>query len=135
MMKKGWATAFAASMLALVLVSTPAVSAAEDEPLQGAMDAAFDLTNYPACREDDSCFWVGTVSGDLVGGIEIHELWDQNYVVGKPGALLGIEHFFETFTIDLGSGRWVSGVDAGVWNQETGKFRANGWVMDASAGL
>lgn len=132
-MKKGWTAYVAAGMLALVFVSMPAASAGEDEPMRGMIDASFPLINFPACVNDDSCFWTGTVSGDLAGDIEIHELWARNYIVGNPAT--GTEHFFETFKIELDSGGWVSGVDAGVWNMGTGKFRANGWVTDASADL
>lgn len=133
-MKKGFTAVVAAGMFALVLMSTPMVGAQEATYLSGTMTMTFDASNFPACTLDDSCFWQGTFGGGLVGTVEVHEFWDQNYVVGNTGAGLGTEHFFERFKITVGSD-WISGVDNGVWNLNTLKFRANGWVTDASDGL
>ncbi len=68
--------------------------------------------------------WVGTITGDIQGIVEFWETSD-NYVVGTT------EHFFETFRITTDKGV-ISGVDGGVWNFPTFKFRANGWVTEAS---
>lgn len=124
---------FAASMFALVLVSTPMVGAQEAEYLSGTVTMTFDATNFPACTVDDSCFWTGTISGGIAGTIQVHELWDQNVVIGNTGAGLGTEHFFEKFTIQLAGGGWISGEDKGVWNLGTLKFRANGFVTATSS--
>lgn len=132
--KKGFTAVFAVGVLALVLVSTPIVGAQEVEYMQGTITMTFDASNVPACTLDDSCFWTGTIGGDLIGTVEVHEFWDQNYVIGNTGHLLGTEHFFERFTIQVGT-EWISGVDQGVWNLGTLKFRANGWVTASSPDL
>ncbi len=42
------------------------------------------------------------------------------------------EHFFEKFVITTDGGDIIKGDDNGVWNFPTFKFRANGWVAEAS---
>jgi hypothetical protein len=66
--------------------------------------------------------------GDITGGITgTCYFWEteRNYIVGS------VMHFFEDFYIDLGDG-WVSGYDNGIWNFATFKYRAHGWITDAS---
>jgi hypothetical protein len=41
-------------------------------------------------------------------------------------------HFVEEFTIWPSDGGEIYGKDWGVWNMTTFKFRAQGWVTDAS---
>jgi hypothetical protein len=106
-------------LFALLSSSVLTVSAHTDAPIECIIDLTFD--------PNAGNFWDGTVTGcSLQGSIRIWES-DDNYVVGKT------EHFFETFTIWPLSGGEINGVDAGVWNFSTFKFRANGWVTSASA--
>jgi len=105
------------AVMALPLVS---VSAQPMKPLRCEMELTFDL-GLPDPH------WIGTVTGDIEGTIEFWEFWDQNYVVGKT------EHFFERFLITTDGGDTIEGFDQGVWNfGTTFKFRANGWVTEAS---
>ena len=125
-MKKGWTAALAAGMLAFVLVATPGFVAAESKTLRAVANLSIDMSTCGPPPPND-CHWSGTVSGDLKGSIEIFEYWDQMFLPGNT------EHFFEYFTITMDSGGWISGVDQGVWNMGTQKFRANGWFTDASS--
>jgi hypothetical protein len=107
-------------LLALLSSSVPAVSAQSDAPIECMINLTFDPDVGP--------FWDGTVSGcSLQGLIRIWET-DENFFPGKT------EHFFEIFTIWPESGGVINGVDAGVWNFKTFKFRANGWITSASEG-
>lgn len=119
-MRKVLAAAFSAFMLALVFTSAPVASAQESEPLRAEMEISIDLSVPSA-----DIHWEGPLTGDIEGAIEFWEHWDENYVVG------GTEHFFETFIITTDHGT-ITGVDAGVWNFATFKFRANGWVTEAT---
>ena len=80
----------------------------------------------PVTVPQPAACWYGTVEGDISGQVAFWET-DANYIVGKT------EHFFEVFTILPAGGGSISGVDAGVWNFSTFKFRAQGWVTDASS--
>lgn len=119
-MRRVLAAAFSAWMLALVLASAPAALALESESLTAEMQISIDLS-VPFKK----IHWEGPLTSDIEGTIEFWEHWDQNYVVG------GTEHFFETFIIETKHGT-ITGVDEGVWNFATFKFRANGWVTDAT---
>jgi hypothetical protein len=108
------------TVLMLTLLSLPitAVSAQPNKHIECVADATFDLADPSYC-------WHGKVSGCSISGhVDICEL---------PAIFPGhTEHFFETFTIVPDSGGEIRGVDAGVWNFSTSKFRANGWVTYAS---
>ena len=107
-------------MVALVFASVPvaAVPPSDSEPLRCDMAATLDLSQADA-------HWVGPVTGcDIQGTMEVFET-PANFIVGNS------EHFFETFTITTSTGV-ISGVDKGVWDFNTFKFRANGWITDAT---
>lgn len=105
-------------MLTLLFSSITAVSAQPNKPMECVVDLTFDP------KVNDNC-WLGKVSGcSIAGQITICEL--PPYFVGKT------EHFYEEFTIEPNSGGEIYGVDAGVWNFSTFKFRANGLVTGAS---
>ena len=77
----------------------------------------------------DTPYWEVALSGDVNGTM---------YVYGDPAREFFFpgktEHFFETWEVYSDSGDWLfSGTDAGVWSFVTFKFRANGWVTDASS--
>ncbi len=129
-MKKGMMAVLAARMLALVMASAPAVTASGPKPLRADMDMSFDMTNFlerfPACvSEAPLCVWSGDLSGDVAGTLVVSEFWERNYVVGNT------EHFFESFVITTDHGT-IPGVDNGVWDFNTNKVRANGWVTAAT---
>ncbi len=128
-MKKGFTAVLALALFAFVLVSTPVVAADdEEETLRAVATLSIDMRTCGPAPPND-CFWSGTVAGDISGNIEIREFWDQMFFPGYT------EHFFEYWTLTVDSNSWISGVDAGVWNMGTQKFRANGVVTDASADL
>jgi len=117
-MRKAFGAVLVGCMLALVFASASVASADESEPLRGGMQISIDLSAA-------DLHWEGPLTGDIEGTIQFWEHWDENYVVG------GTEHFFETFIIMTDRGT-ITGMDAGVWNLATFKFRANGWVTDAT---
>lgn len=127
-MKKGMTAVVAATMFALVLVSTPVGASDDDETLTAVLRLSIDMGACGPAPPND-CFWSGTIEGAINGNIEIREYWNLMFLPGNT------EHFFEYFKISVGAGSWVSGVDAGVWNMGTQKFRANGEITDASADL
>lgn len=107
-------------MLALMSVlSVPVVSAQPSEPEP--LTCTFVLTYDPNSADPH---WIGTISGDIVG---VMEMWETpaNYVVGAT------EHYFEDFKITTSTGSIITGYDKGVWNFATFKFRDIGWVTDA----
>jgi len=67
--------------------------------------------------------WEGTVTGDIVGTVTVNEL---------PPSFPGkTEHFSETFEIVTADGV-IRGLDDGVWNMKTYKWRANGYITEAT---
>jgi len=92
----------------------------EPKPIRCLADAAFNDWG-------DGMYWKGDVHGCiLAGSIRVTEL---------PAVFPGTtEHFFEEFEITAGT-EVISGTDAGVWSFVTYKFRANGWVREATPGL
>lgn len=126
--KKGFMAVLATVLLAMVFVSTPVAAAGDEEPLRAVATLSIDMNTCGPAPPND-CFWSGTVAGDINGNIEIREYWDLMFLPGNT------EHFFEYFTISVDSNSWVSGVDQGVWNMGTQKFRANGQITDASDDL
>lgn len=91
----------------------------ESEPLK--CDMAIDVYWTPAPPH-----WIGTISGDIVGTIQFWE---------GPATFPGTtQHFTENFTIRIADGAVINGVDYGVYNLNTYKFRSNGWVTDVTPG-
>ncbi len=127
-MKKGWTAVFAVGLLALVLVATPVGAGSSNGPLRAVATLSIDMSTCGPAPPND-CHWSGTVAGDINGNIEIREYWDLMFLPGNT------EHFFEYFTITVDADSWVKGVDQGVWNMGTQKFRANGVITDASSDL
>ncbi len=72
--------------------------------------------------------WEVTLTGDINGTMYVHG--DENNEGFESGKTA---HFFETWCVEPTSGGWFSGFNGGVWNLGTFKFRANGWVTDASS--
>ena len=123
-MKKVWiilTTVMLVLMLTLLSMPITAVSAEPNQPIECVVDIEF---NPPIDPLDPRC-WHGTVSGcSIAGEIEFCEL---------PAELVGRnKFFFETFTINPSVGGEIRGVDEGVWNFSTFKFRANGYVTETS---
>jgi hypothetical protein len=69
--------------------------------------------------------WVGNLSGCPIAGTVEYWETDLNFSVGKT------EHFFEEFLITTPTGT-ISGMEKGIWNFATFKFRAEGWVTKAT---
>jgi hypothetical protein len=67
--------------------------------------------------------WSGTISGDVNGAIQVSELPSYD--------TWGIYTFTEHFVIATDAGV-IQGLDMGIWFFDTGKFRACGWVTDAT---
>jgi len=114
--------AFALSMMFVAVA--PAVSA---KTLK--CDQVIVVTDWgvagPNPDHPETVYWKGTITGALSGTVYYWENMPDPYIVGK------VMHFSEDFYIDFGNG-WVSGYDLGLWNFATFKFRATGWVTDAS---
>ncbi len=106
-------------MVALLLVSSSAVAAQPSG--SGTIECVLDITYNGA-------YWDGTVTGpecSVAGRITFIEV-SGAFDAGKT------LHFVEEFTIEPYSGGEIKGKDWGVWNFSTLKFRAQGWVTDAS---
>jgi hypothetical protein len=108
-------------LAALLFASSPEVSASPPYP-PGTIECEID-TAYDG---NPGIVWSGTISGCILAGA-----WETR--PSSPSEPLGQTlHFFETFTIWPTSGGEIHGVDQGVWNFSTLKFRVNGWVTYAS---
>jgi hypothetical protein len=108
----------------LLFVSLPAVSA---EP--GAIQCDLDITHDYHDGEDMPPYWLGTVIGPdctVAGEIEFRAVPEEYFTSGKT------IHFVETFVIRPYDGGELYGKNYGVWNLSTFKYRANGWVLNAT---
>jgi hypothetical protein len=113
-----------ALMVAVLLASSSIVTAQGNTG--GTIDCALDITydDY-----GDGLYWFGTVTGpecDVEGTIRFDAVFEEYFDAGKT------VHFVEEFTIAPYSGGEIRGKNWGVWNLSTFKYRANGWVMEAS---
>jgi hypothetical protein len=111
-------------MVALLFVSSPAIAA--QPSASGTIECVLDITydDY-----GDGVYWYGTVTGSecsVEGTIRIDAVPAEYFDAGKT------LHFAEEFTIWPDSGGAIKGKDWGVWNLSTFKYRANGWVREAS---
>ena len=105
----------------LATVSISAVSAEPTAPIECVLDITYD--EY----ESGVFYWLGTLADcELAGTIKFVAV-DEEYAF--PGKTM---HFVELFTIKPDIGGEITGKNWGVWNFSTLKFRANGWVLDAS---
>jgi hypothetical protein len=101
--------------LAFILALVPAGTAQPNKPLRCELEMDLFWTT--------PLHWEGTVTGDIVGTITVTEL---------PPSFPGkTEHFSEIFEIVTANGL-IRGVDEGVWNMKTYKWRANGQVTEAT---
>jgi hypothetical protein len=107
----------------LLLVSLPAVFA---EP--GAITCDLEIT-YDVHEEGVDPYWLGSVTGpdcSVEGSIAFFAVRDEYFSAGKT------THFVENFVIWPDAGGEIHGKNYGNWNLSTFKYRANGWVLDAS---
>ena len=107
-------------MVALLFVSSAAVAAQPSG--SAAIKCVLDI-NY------NGAYWLGTVTGprcSVEGEIRFDAVEEEYFYPGKT------MHFVEEFTIWPDSGGVIHGKDSGVWNMTTFKFRAQGWVTDAT---
>ena len=111
-------TATFIGVLVLSFLAMPAGSA------QAAGSKIFHCDQMIVSGLSSAADWVGNLTGCKIAGEVYYWETDQNYVVG------GTEHFFETFLITTATGT-ISGVEMGIWNFSTFKFRAEGWVTAA----
>ncbi len=121
-MKKGTLKLIAVLIVALLFVPFSAVSAGSNAPFKCGLDITYDDWDVP-----DEYYWSGFLSDcELEGTISFYAVPDEYAFAGKT------MHFVETFIIEPDIGGEIKGKNWGVWNMSTFKFRANGWVMDAS---
>jgi hypothetical protein len=111
-------------MVAFSFVSSSAVAAQPSG--SGTIECVLDITydNY-----GDGFYWYGTVTGSecsVEGTIRFDAVREEYFDAGKT------MHFVEEFTIEPSSGGVIKGKNWGVWNLTTFKFRAYGWVREAS---
>jgi hypothetical protein len=113
-------------LIVLMLLATASiltVSAKSDGPI----DCVLDITWAEHDPGSGIFYWDGTLADcELEGKIRFDAVSEEYAESGK--AL----HFVEVFTIWPDSGGEIYGKNWGVWNFSTFKFRANGWVRDAS---
>ena len=83
---------------------------------------SFDFAMCPA-----TCHWQGTMTGDIDVSVQFWET-AANFFPGKT------EHFFEAYTLTSAGGT-ASGLNVGLFNMGTFKFRSNAWVDQASGDL
>jgi hypothetical protein len=105
---------------ALLLASSPAVAARPSAA--GTIECVLDITY-------NGLFWLGTVSGpecSVAGTIRFDAVPEEYSYPGKT------MHFVEEFTIRPDAGGVIYGKNWGVWNMSTFKYRAQGWVREAS---
>ncbi len=110
-------------MAAILLTSISIVSAKPDSP--GAIKCDLNITYKD---HGDGFYWDGRVDGDgceIAGRIRYFAVPEEYDC--PPGNKM---HFVEKFIInpDFGGGS-IEGKNWGVWNMNTGKFTAHGWVM------
>jgi hypothetical protein len=126
-MKKRSLLLITALMLAFSFMSGSAVAAKPSESGVIDCDLYIEYGEHDDC-EDTLC-WLGKVTGpkcDVEGTIRFDAVGEEYFYPGNT------MHFVETFTIAPYSGGFIEGKDWGVWNYSTFKFRANGWVTEAS---
>ena len=105
----------------LLFVPISAVSAGPDGAVECVLDITYD--EY----QPGVFYWLGTLTDcELEGTIRFDAVPDEYAYPGK------VILFVEEFTIHPYSGGEIKGKNWGVWNTTTFKFRANGWVLDAS---
>ena len=107
-------------VLVLLATSASAPQVQQEKQISCVMDIAV------VCTADWSdCWWEGPVTGCMLAGmVEFRE---------NPATFPGkTQHFSEDFKFAPTAGGWIKGVDDGVWNFSTFKFRANGWVTQTS---
>ena len=105
----------------LVMVPILVVSAESNAPVKCDLDITYDQ------HEPNNFYWLGKLSDcELEGEIKFVAVPEEYTYPGKT------MHFVELFTINPYSGGEITGKNWGVWNLSTFKFRANGWVLDAS---
>jgi hypothetical protein len=110
---------------ASLLVSGSAAAAKPSAP--GTIDCAVDI-EYDE-YEPGTHYWLGTITGpdcSVAGTIRFDAVLDE---YAYPGNTM---HFVEEFTIEPYGGGVIYGKNWGVWNMSTFKFRAHGWVREAS---
>jgi len=121
-MKRRLVILIAALTLMLTFVWISAVSAEPSESAAIACVLDITLDDYP-----DGTYWLGTLDDCVLeGAIEFHSV-DEEYRF-----LPNVWHFVEEFTIRPATGGEIYGKNWGEWNLKSAKFRAHGWVTDAS---
>ena len=127
-MRKVLAVALVAVLVLLITsASTPSTTAEG----KGVISCVIDIQ---VICEDAACalgHWEGPITGcAALEGMTI-QFWetDKNFLPGRT------EHFFENFYILDGDVTLASGHNKGLWNFSTLKFRAEGWVDEATGEL
>jgi hypothetical protein len=119
-MKKGWLFLITVLVAAFLLVSSSAVAA--QPSASGTIKCVLDISY-------GGSYWFGTVTGpecSVAGTIRFDAVPEEYSYPGKT------MHFVEEFTIEPYGGGVIRGKNWGVWNMSTFKYRAHGWVREAS---
>lgn len=109
---------------ASLFVSSLVVAAQPSAP--GTIECVLDITYDDYGGET---YWLGTVTGpgcSVEGTIRFDAVPTEYFNAGET------VHFVEEFTIEPYSGGVIRGKNWGLWNLSTLKYRATGWVREAS---
>jgi len=125
-MKKKLVVVLTILMLVLLFSSVLAVSAQPKESTQ--IECVIDIhtAEEGVPQEDD---WYGDVRDCSLEGLNGHISFNEQVYVDPVGKTI---HFIEDFKIMPYDGSEIIGYNLGVWTLSTGKFRANGYVTEAS---
>ena len=136
-MKKGSLKLIAVLIFALLFVSIAAVSAQPND--SGAIKCDLDITYDFYDGPDQPAYWLGEVADCVLAGTIRFDAIGAEYRFRPKPDNFSTMHFVEDFIIwpgntnrEQGGDDWIEGKNCGVWTLSTFKFRAQGWVTDAS---
>ena len=126
-MKKGLLVLSAVLLVALMVASHSAVAADSHGPIVCLTDIVYD--QHDPVNEPGVYYWYGPVYECELEGFLRYDP-DEDNAPFFPG---NSYHFFEKFTIYPDGGGEIHGSNAGTVQWSNYKFRANGWVTEASS--
>jgi hypothetical protein len=126
-MKRGVLLLSSALLVAVLSASFSVVSADSNGAIVCLTDIVYD--EHDPIDEPGVYYWYGPVYGCELEGFLRYDPDEDN----EPFFPGNSYHWFEKFTISPSSGGEIRGNNAGTVQWANYKFRANGWVTDASS--